>query len=124
MNGETVLVYSCNLVVVLSWLIFGALLVHWCGSPAVHHVEESFVVVLVTQVALHHRQGRPAAKVTFMSAVAAKTGCGHLVITGFSDPLQRWRTSRVEGETRGRVGSHVQLCRERPRRLYPTVAEG
>lgn len=123
MSGQNVLVYSCNLVVVFSRLTLGALLFHWSGSPAVHHVQEPFAVVLVTQVALHHRQRRPAAKITFMSTVAAETGCGHFVITGFSYLLQRRRTSRVEGETRGRVGPHMQLSRERPRRLYPTVAE-
>lgn len=99
MSGQNILVYSCNLVVVLSYLILGVLLFHWSGSPAVHHVNVPFIVVVVTQVALYHRQGRPAAEVAFMSTVAAKTGCGNFVVTGFSDLLQRRRTSRIEGET-------------------------
>lgn len=86
MGGDEVLIYNSNLVVVFHHLIFGALLFHWSRSSAVHHVQEA-LVVLLTDVALQHRQWSPAAKVALMSAVAAKTGCGHFVIVNFSYPL-------------------------------------
>lgn len=83
-----VLVHSSDLVVVVKGLSFGALLVSWRGSPAVRLIYDPFTIAIIAAVALHHGKWSLTTRVTLMSAVAAEARRGHLVVTGFSNPLQ------------------------------------